>query len=125
MKILIDMNLSPGWAATLTGAGFPATHWSVLGRSNATDAEIMAFAATNEYVVLTHDLDFSGILAASRDHKPSVVQLRADNLSPGAIGPVVVAALRQMQSELATGALITIEPHRTRVTVLPLPTREP
>ena len=47
----------------------------------------MMFAATHNYIVLTHDLDFSAILAATRGEKPSVVQIRADDVSLGVIGP--------------------------------------
>lgn len=125
MKILIDMNLSPAWVEVLTSAGHAAAHWSALGRPDATDTEIMTFAAGEDYVVLTHDLDFSAILAATRGRKPSVVQIRADNLSPAAIGHAIVAALQQMAPDLAAGALITVEPHRTRVSVLPLPANLP
>jgi predicted nuclease of predicted toxin-antitoxin system len=52
---------------------------------DAADIEIMAYAAKHDYVVLTHDLDFSAILAATQGTKPSVVQIRSDNLSPAAI----------------------------------------
>ena len=37
----------------------------------------MAFAGANGCVVLTHDLDFGAILAATQGRKPSVVQIRA------------------------------------------------
>lgn len=80
----------------------------------------MASAATRDYVVLTHDLDFGAILAATHGGKPSVVQIRAEDVSPDVIGKQVVAALRQMTSELDQGALLTVEPNRTRVRVLPL-----
>jgi predicted nuclease of predicted toxin-antitoxin system len=43
MKLLIDMNLSPRWVELLKKAGFDAAHWSKLGASNASDAEIMTF----------------------------------------------------------------------------------
>ena len=42
----------------------------------------MAYGRANNYIVLTHDLDFSAILAATHGEKPSVVQIRADNVSP-------------------------------------------
>jgi predicted nuclease of predicted toxin-antitoxin system len=42
MKILIDMNLSPSWAAYLSEAGFEAEHWSNVGSWTASDTEIMA-----------------------------------------------------------------------------------
>lgn len=70
MKILVDMNLSPRWAAALTDAGCPATHWSQIGQANATNLEILRYAAANDYIVLTHDLDFATILAFTRGEKP-------------------------------------------------------
>jgi predicted nuclease of predicted toxin-antitoxin system len=115
MKLLLDMNLSPRWVRTLTDAGFEAQHWSICGEGSAADTEIMAFAKATGYAVLTHDLDFSAILAATGGDKPSVVQIRADDLSPDAIGGQVVLALRQMAAELEAGALVTVEPGRTRV----------
>ena len=123
MKLLIDMNLSPRWVGLLTEAGIQATHWSSLGANNTSDAEIMAYARANHCVVLTHDLDFSAILAATQGEKPSVVQIRADDVSPDVIGKQVIASLRQMAFELEEGALLTIDSNRTRLRVLPLPSR--
>lgn len=120
MKLLIDMNLSPRWTHLLTGAGIEAAHWSALGANDAPDLEIMAYAKVADYVVLTHDLDFGAILAATQGKKPSVVQIRASDVSPDVIGPQVVAALRQMASELDEGVLLTVEPSRARLRVLPL-----
>jgi predicted nuclease of predicted toxin-antitoxin system len=60
------------------------------------------------------------ILAATRGTKPSVVQIRADNLATVAIGGPLVAALNQMATELAEGALLTVDPGRTRLSLLPL-----
>jgi predicted nuclease of predicted toxin-antitoxin system len=96
---------------------------SKLGAHNASDSAIMAFAAANNYMVLTHDLDFSAILAATRGEKPSVVQIRAEDVSPDVISKQVIVALRQMATELEDGPLLTIEPNRTRLRVLPLQSR--
>jgi len=123
MKLLIDMNLSPRWVDVLTGAGMEATHWSALGAYNASDLEIMAYASANNCVVLTHDLDFGAILAATRGEKPSVVQIRSDEVSPDVIGKQIVIALRQMASELQEGALLTVDPSRMRLRLLPLQSR--
>jgi predicted nuclease of predicted toxin-antitoxin system len=90
----------------------------------ASDSEIMAYARANGYVVLTHDLDFSAILAATGGEKPSVVQIRAPDISPDAIGRQVMLALRQTTSELEAGVLVTIDASRTRMRLLPLPTRK-
>lgn len=123
MKLLVDMNLSPRWVKLLTEAGFEAAHWSTLGASDAPDTEIMAFAKANTYVVLTHDLDFSAILAATHGEKPSVVQIRSEDVSPDTIGVPVIHALRQMGGELDEGALLTIDPKRTRLRLLPFQVR--
>lgn len=120
MKILLDMNLSPRWVAFLQGHGIEAVHWSNVGKENATDAEIMAFAAKHGYVVMTHDLDFGDILATTRGDKPSVVQIRTDDINPKTIGKTVVSSLLQIEDDLESGALATIDPHKTRLRVLPL-----
>jgi predicted nuclease of predicted toxin-antitoxin system len=77
-------------------------------------------AKAQDYVVLTHDLDFGAILAVTHGDKPSVVQIRAENVSPEAIGGAVIDALRQMRTELEAGALLTVDPGRTRLRLLPL-----
>jgi predicted nuclease of predicted toxin-antitoxin system len=123
MKLLVDMNLSPLWVGLLTDAGIPAAHWSAIGSAKAPDSEIMGYAGANGYVVLTHDLDFSAILAVTHGEKPSVVQIRAEDVSQEVIGNLVISALLQMASELEKGALVTIDPKRTRLRLLPLPSK--
>lgn len=120
MKLLVDMNLSPRWVAALQGAGHEAVHWSQVGDPRAPDATIMSHALVDGFIVLTNDLDFSAILAATNGRGPSVIQLRSDDLNPDAIGRQVLAALRQMQEPLQRGALLTIEPEKTRMRLLPL-----
>jgi len=120
MKVLVDMNLSPRWVDLLANSSIEAAHWSTVGISNATDSEIMTYAREKDYVVLTHDLDFSAILAATNGSKPSVVQIRAENVSPDVIGKQIIVALSQMATELEGGALLTVDPFRTRLRVLPM-----
>jgi predicted nuclease of predicted toxin-antitoxin system len=120
MKLLVDMNLSPRWVDVLTKSQFEAVHWSSVGDPHALDEEIMAYAA--KHVVLTNDLDFGSILAVTHGEKPSVVQLRSENLSPAVIGTETINALRQLGEQLQEGALVIVEPLRTRVRLLPLMT---
>lgn len=124
MKLLVDMNLSPKWVALFHDSGWEALHWSAVGQPTARDSEIMAFAAANDYVVLTHDLDFSAILAVTHGKKPSVVQIRSEDVSAEFIGKQTTAALRHMQAELEAGALLTIEPGRTRLRSLPIQSQD-
>jgi predicted nuclease of predicted toxin-antitoxin system len=120
LKILIDMNLSPSWVRHLSEAGFEAVHWSMIGRSDAPDTVIMAHARNHGFIVLTNDLDFGAILAATGGDKPSVAEIRSDDLDPDVIGAHVTNALKVTANDLAEGALLTINPTRIRVTVLPL-----
>lgn len=76
--------------------------------------------AEHEFIVLTNDPDSGIAQATANTEKPSVVQIRGDDLRPASIGNQVVQALRQMQAELAEGALVTIDPKRTRLRLLPL-----
>lgn len=121
MKLVVDMNLSPAWARFLADAGYPTTHWSEIGPGNAPDEVVPQWAADHDHVVLTNDLDFGAILAGSGRRCPSVVQVRSDLLTPGAIGSAVLAALGKAESDLGRGALLSIEPARARMRLLPLP----
>jgi predicted nuclease of predicted toxin-antitoxin system len=120
MKVLIDMNLSPKWAGFLKSTGVEALHWSEVGLAFAPDSVLMIWAAEHGFIVLTNDLDFGIALATANTEKPSVVQIRGEDLRPASIGNQVVQALQQMQAELAEGALVTIDPKRTRLRLLPL-----
>lgn len=123
ISLLVDMNLSPRWVGVLGAAGFTAVHWSELGPGDAPDADLIAHARTREMVVLTHDLDFGAILAATSGDKPSVVQIRAADVRPEAIATQVITALHQFAQDLSAGALLTIDTRRARVRLLPLQSR--
>ncbi len=120
MKIIVDMNLSPIWAGFLKTQGYKAQHWSDIGSVSAADAEIMKHALATNAVILTNDLDFGAILAVTGGNAPSVMQIRADDLSVAAIGSQIILALQQTHESLVTGALVTVEPSKTRLTILPI-----
>ena len=120
MKLVVDMNLSPEWVAVFQGAGWEAVHWSTVGNPRAEDNEIMAWARAQKHVVFTHDLDFGTLLALTRVGSPSVIQVRTQDVTPAAIGGLVVRALRQFEDALKKGALIVLDEARARARVLPL-----
>jgi predicted nuclease of predicted toxin-antitoxin system len=120
MKLLIDMNLSPLWISFLAGEGIDAIHWSTVGRPEAADSEIFDFAAANGFIVFTHDLDFGTLLATLRTNKPSVIQVRSQDILPAAIGNVVVRAIRTAEVHLKAGALVSVDSFRHRVRLLPI-----
>lgn len=120
MKILVDMNLSPLWADTLQELGWEAVHWSAVGNPSAPDTEIFEHANRHRYVVLTHDLDFSAILAVTHATAPSVIQVRTQDVLSDQFRDTLTLALRQFESELESGALIVVDAARLRARVLPL-----
>ena len=80
----------------------------------------MAWARAHGAVVLTHDLDFGTLLALTHAAGPSVLQVRATDVSPGHLGALVVATLTQLADLLTAGALVTVDEHRSRARVLPI-----
>lgn len=120
MKLLLDMNLSPLWLEALRSAGHEPIHWSHVGPPNAPDSHLMAWAAVNHCVVMTHDLDFAALLAASQANNPSVLLLRTRSTLPSRIGHLVLTVLRIHQQSLETGVIVTLDEDRSRVRVLPL-----
>lgn len=120
MKILIDMNLSPAWVEVLQEAGHAAVHWSQVGPANAPDEEILRWARISEYIIFTHDLDFGALLASSGGSCPSVLQVRAEDVSPSALLPLVISGLAKFEQDLKTGAIISIDKAKARARVLPL-----
>ena len=120
IKLLIDMNLSPDWVSVLKIHGWSAVHWSTVGNPRASDDSIMNWAVMNEYVVMTHDLDFGAMLALSHAQGPSVLQVRAEDILPDHLEGLVIAALKQHTGDLASGALVVVDESRSRVRVLPI-----
>lgn len=120
LRLLVDVNLSPEWIPMLISAGYSAVHWSSVGNPSAPDLDIMAWATDNGYAVFTHDLDFSTTLALSHAGRPSVIQIRGTMVLPEHIGTQLLRALSRFGPDLETGALVVVEPARSRVRVLPL-----
>ena len=120
MKLLIDMNLSPLWIKVFERNGWQAVHWSAVGDPRATDQVIMGWARANQYVVFTHDLDFGALLAVTRAEGPSVIQIRAQDVLPKHLEAVVVKAMKQHETLLEAGALISVNEDTSRVRFLPL-----
>lgn len=120
MKLLVDMNLSPKWCAILQAEGWESAHWSEVGSGSAPDHDIMQWALNEGRVVLTHDLDFGAMLAATQAKGPSVVQVRTQDVRTQTLTPLLIPLLHQYESALEAGALLIVDHGRSRVRLLPL-----
>jgi predicted nuclease of predicted toxin-antitoxin system len=115
VRFVVDMNLSALWTAELAKDGHDAVHWSFVGAADASDDEILAWAANEGRVVMTADLDFGVAVATRRLTAPSVVQIRDANTDPDAIGPAVRLAIKAAGAVLIDGAILTINRHQARI----------
>jgi predicted nuclease of predicted toxin-antitoxin system len=112
---VVDMNLTPDWVPYLQSLGHDAVHWSDVGAEDAPDTDIIDWARASGRAVMTADLDFGIALARSDATAPSVIQLRTVSTLPGRIGPLVARAIDGAQTDLLSGALLTIETGRVRL----------
>lgn len=120
MKFAVDMNLSPKWCPVLQAEGWDSVHWSDVGSPSAKDSEIMQWALAEGRIVLTHDLDFGALLAATQATGPSVVQVRTQDVRTRILAPLLLPLLRKYASELEAGAILIVDEARARVRLLPL-----
>ncbi|OAG26925.1 DUF5615 family PIN-like protein [Thermodesulfatator autotrophicus] len=120
MKILVDVNLSPSLVLLLREKNYEAFHWSEIGSLSAKDEEILSWAKENKFIILTNDLDFGAILAATKADFPSVIQVRTLDVRPHVLLPKILYLLENYQEYLIQGALIVLDERKTRIRILPL-----
>ena len=122
MKLLVDMNLSPSWVGGWRGTRSRPSTGPPSARPPRPTTKSCLGRCGHGFVVLTNDLDFSAILAATSGRTPSVVQLRAQDLLSQASMTVVARALEVHRDDIERGALLSIDEGGTRVRMLPLRT---
>ena len=67
MNILIDISLSTRWKSSPVEAGVGAVHWSEVGGIGVADSVLASYTLADGLIVLTQDLGFCALLAASGD----------------------------------------------------------
>jgi predicted nuclease of predicted toxin-antitoxin system len=120
MNILLDMNLSPEWESYFLSMGIESSHWSKLGNPKSTDREIFNYARKNNFIIFTHDLDFSAMLTHSNSEGPSVIQVRNQNIIPEVSGEMILSIIESYKELIEQGVLIVIEELQHRIRILPL-----
>lgn len=120
MKILIDMNLSPAWVEEFKIHEIEAVHWSNVGKFDAPDVILMNWARDNQYIVFTHDLDFGTALALTKADKPSVIQVRTQNVTIEHLSKMVFSTIATYEDLLNKGALLVLDEDKRRIRILPL-----
>lgn len=120
MRFLADMGVSQGVVEWLRSAGHDAIHLREEGLHRLPNGDIFQKGFIEHRVVLTFDLDFGEIVAASAGHVVSVVLFRLHNTRTGHVVERLQAVLEQSSAELQSGAIIVVEEGRHRVRRLPI-----
>ena len=121
MKFLIDNALSPALAALLQQAGHDAIHVRSIGLQHADDDVIFERAALEHRIVVSADADFGTLLAVRSSQLPSVIQFRGEgSRRPDALARTLLANRSQLVDSLENGCIVTFEPARVRVRLLPI-----
>ncbi len=120
MKFLANMGISPDAIVFLQSIGYEGFHLGREGLGRLPDSQILAKAHTEGYIILTHDLDFGDLMAASGASAPSVIIFRLRNMRPESVNRHLQQVLDHFQSELEKGAVITVTEGNIRVRELPI-----
>jgi predicted nuclease of predicted toxin-antitoxin system len=120
MKFLADMGISPKTVAFLQGLGHAAEHLHLQGLDRLPDPAILHKAKSEGCILLTHDLDFGELLAASGAQLPSVIIFRLRNMHPERVNRYLRVIISQHQASLEQGAIVSVAEGQIRVRPLPL-----
>lgn len=120
MRFLADMGVSQGVVEWLRAASHDATHLRDEGLHCLPNGDIFQKASAEQRIVLTFDLDFGEIVAASRGRVVSVILFRLHNTRTGHVIDRLQAVLQQSSAELRSGAIVVVEEGRHRVRRLPI-----
>ena len=120
MKFLADMGISPKTVDFLIALGFESIHLSALKLNKMLDSEILNKAKNEGSILLTHDLDFSELVAASKAKLPSVIIFRLRNMQPNNVNSTLKKIVTNHSSALKQGAIISVTDSQIRVRQLPI-----
>jgi predicted nuclease of predicted toxin-antitoxin system len=115
VRFLLDMNLSPVLAARLRQQGHDALHAMDAGYGDLPDGEIFRRAAQDHRIVITFDLDFGNIAAATGDPATSVILLRLKLTRPSYLWDRLQVAIGQTGDAFQAGVIVLVEDARIRV----------
>jgi predicted nuclease of predicted toxin-antitoxin system len=124
MKFLADMGISPKSVTFLQSLGHDAVHLHEQGLDRLEDSTILEKARNEGRVLLTHDLDFGELMAASGAQLPSVVIFRLRNMRPERVNRHLKEIVSQHRYSLDEGAILSVTEDQIRIRLLPIRTSE-
>jgi predicted nuclease of predicted toxin-antitoxin system len=116
LNFLADMGISPCVVEELREKG----HDWMNGLQRMTDGDILEKARQENRILLTHDLDFGELLAASGGVLPSVIIFRLKDMRAANINRHLFSIINQQSESLNKGAVLSVIEQKVRIRTLPL-----
>ena len=120
MQFIADMGISPQTVSFLRDLGYKASHLHEQGLDRLADSEILEKARQEQSILLTHDLDFGDLLAASSAQLPSVIIFRLRSMRPERVNLYLRNVLTLHSRVFADGVIVTITEAGARIRRLPI-----
>jgi predicted nuclease of predicted toxin-antitoxin system len=120
MRFLADMGVSMRVVDWLRSEGHDVLHLRDQGLQRLPNGTIFRKAKREERIVVTFDLDFGEIVAASQGQIVSVVLFRLRNARSAHVIARLEVVLNESSAQLAEGAIVVVEESRHRVRRLPI-----
>ena len=120
MKFLADMGIAWRIVEWLRQHNHNAVHLRELNLHRMPDIEIFAKAEQEKRIILTFDLDFGEIVAASGKQIPSIITFRLRNTRTPHVIQRLEKVLNDSSEALKKGAIISVEESRHRIRFLPI-----
>lgn len=120
MNFLADMGISPRVVEELRQKGHDAVHLTEQGLHRMVDGDILQKARQENRVLLTHDLDFGDLLAASGGTLPSVIIFRLKDMRAPNVSKHLFSIIDQQFEPLNSGAVLSVTEQKVRIRTLPI-----
>jgi len=120
MRLLANMNISPGTVDELRRRGWDVLRISDLLPANAADEIVLDKARSEGRVLISQDLDFSRLLALAGYRTPSLITVRMARPDPEMVAARLCEVLPALDRLAAEGWAVTIEDSRSRMRQLPI-----
>ncbi len=120
MRFLADMGISMHTVIWLRQHGYDTIHLREEGLQRLSDEKILAKAKVERRILLTMDLDFSYLVAASRGYLSSVILFRLNDERSEVVNRRLADLLANHKDDLEMGAIISVSEATICVRHLPI-----
>jgi len=120
MRFLADMGISPHTVGSLRDLGHNAVHLHEESLDCLPDHAILEKSRCERRVLLTSDLDFGELIAASGASLPSVIIFRLRDMRPASVNRYLGEIVKHHSEALEYGVVISVTEGHIRLRPLPI-----